>query len=210
MIVYDSGKWPYSPHGHLAMLVGGNLVSGSGVLIGRRHVLTAAHNVEPITGPAPAKLFFNAGQAGINTPHLPSRVLDWFVHARWRKERDPGWDIAVLRLDRHVGEEARTHSISILPDAALQNLLVEVTGYPGSGDAVMWTLRGTLNTPQKDLLTYGMPTLKGQSGGAIWCWFAGSNPQVIGVHTFAHENGTRSGVRLTKEKLAALKHWVSS
>jgi V8-like Glu-specific endopeptidase len=196
--ITKTGVWPNSAHGHLVISVGGEVRRASGVLVGPRHVLTAAHNLDG--GGGKVSLRFNPGQDGKWLPFGGPPVVDAAIPQAWRQSRDPAWDLAVLRLGTSPGEKAGFYGVAAPPGGELHGQQIAIMGYPIKFPAEMWRRLGRVLDDGWDLLRYTNKTAKGDSGGAVYLHDADGGLTVVGVHRYLGDGGSE-GVRLRPEKL---------
>ena len=205
---------PFSAHGHLLVTFPiGVVADASGTLVGRRHVLTAAHNVhDPSVGGTVVKAVFAAGQQGAVKPFGEVLAGKPFVPERWLAAQDPEWDFALLPLGVEVGAPDRAGSLPVkaFTDAQLQAAVVTLTGYPkDKGSTQMWTQAGKLTAVDSELLKYRLDTVVGQSGSGLWLAGGPGVSAVVGVHS--RERPTfNQGVRITAAKRDLIAQWIQS
>jgi V8-like Glu-specific endopeptidase len=208
---------------------------GTGVLISRRHVLTAAHVV------------FEAAQNMQNfsievTPALDYGSQPFGSYAVTTKPRlspdyrpdvnDPhhlDFDFALLTLDTAVGDEtfkalggkalcfwasptcgANSVFARRVP-AALDRKAVSTAGYPDSaGGKRMMGATGTLYGVTRLSRTMGCSadTTKGQSGSPIWLT-QGRVPCLVGIAVGASQ-GMNTALRVTVELIRQLRAWITA
>ena len=202
-------QWPYSAHCHLDLYFSGlneKLYAASGVMIGPRHVLTCAHNVHCIRERAPWTVKVNCYPA-LNNEYSnfgQISVIRIYVSPAWiAQEPDENHDLALLVLDKPIGDQTGYYGLAVLNDATLPQHPIEVTGYPGDkGCGKMYTMEGVPTEITPTRITYRIDTSPGQSGGAVWTSLDGQ-PYVVGIHTRGHIMGN-SGVRLSLQQLSWL------
>jgi V8-like Glu-specific endopeptidase len=85
---------------------GGVLARGSGILIGPRQVLTAAHNIYRRDGTSPNSVHVFPARNGSRQPYGRVKSVATSVSAAYLRTSVPGtrWDIALLTLERNVAD----------------------------------------------------------------------------------------------------------
>jgi glutamyl endopeptidase len=116
----------------------------------------------------------------------------------WIERQDPDFDIAAIHLDRDVFPVADVFRVGALPDAELQDYMVNVSGYPaspGGGTELYWAKnRIRAVTPRR--IFYDVDTSGGQSGGPAYIYpDENSQPIVVGIHAYG-EGGTPASINL--------------
>ena len=180
---------------------------GSGVLIGPRHILTAAHVLFPTSGPlihqAPLRVKVTPGHNDRSEPygHYVSTVYK--VRSEWRSggrnTENPSWDFAVIEVPNTIQQRGlkcwgasgtNTHKYPI-DKAWLKGKRVNVCGYPRDKTLyTQWIAHDLLDDPQPkrngnfvaNLFTYKADTCLGQSGAPVWYWDGKSHRYLVGIH----------------------------
>lgn len=227
-------RFPYNTVCHLGRDFGDGLWRGcSGVLIGPRRVLTAAHCLYSLKlGRAPNRARVVPGRQDRDrfpygtrmgvTGYVPRR----FIHARSPAERQ-AHDYGLVLLAQPFSGVERFLRVHAPSDHALDRMkrsgTLTVAGYPGDRPTgTLWRHSERLRryTPQR--LLYTVDTCPGHSGSPIWSTLGGEDT-LVGVHTsgildergrsYGCAKGTvlappglmNSGVRLTPEVMANLR-----
>jgi V8-like Glu-specific endopeptidase len=196
--VKNTNEWPHSAHGRLVWFRDGAPITSSGVLIGKRHVLTAAHNLK---GANLKSLRFNRAQDG-ETLFDIYPVQHVALPEPWKESGDTDWDLAVLLLE---GKTNAKHYEAIAPASQqLSGLDVALTGYPRDGGGHMWMHAGAIQKVGQEVLCYSMNTQVGESGGALYLPGSDGRRLVVGIHRFRNAAGCE-GVRITSDKLTFIQ-----
>lgn len=215
----DMKKVPFSPVVSLVIHLGNSeSASGSGILVGPSHVLTAAHNVihegkpvERITvlcGLSPETL--NTCEA---SEALRLHVLNEFIPHYQNNPFTPlsKFDSALLVIDKPLGNRFGWLPMAVFGEESLKEMkdnqsTLRISGYPGESPTQMKTHAGALKDVDlsKNLETweYGLDTTPGQSGSGIVLKLGLQN-FVVGIHTRSHET-CNGGFRLTEKYLRDL------
>jgi hypothetical protein len=186
----------------------GGQVSGAGVLISDRHVLTCAHVVEADGGVSPGS---PAPQAVVDIDfpdrrsvgHRRARVLE----GGWFPEVAEDGDIAILELDEPVG----IPSAAIRPTKGRVKRQVEIVGYPPSAPrGVRATARvAEPAAPETDwvqldaVATVGQNIERGFSGAGVADQEDGS---VLGIIVTIHDD-VRAGVSWMLPTETIARYW---
>ena len=229
--VINTTRFPWNTVVHLCRNFGDGRCAGcSGVLIGPRHVLTAAHCLWSVKRKAaPRGIRVCPGRRDRRTlPYSSVEAECWyvprgFIDGKQRRQ----YDFGLIVLRRPVAKLSKFMPLKAASDAELTRLttqgLVTVAGYPSDRPlGTMWQHAEMLKRFTSRRLFYTVDTCPGHSGSPIWMRGA-QGPAIIGVHTagvldsegrsygcvrgavLAPPGMLNSGVRVTSSMLAALR-----
>lgn len=184
-------------------------VLGTGWMAGPRTVLTAGHNL----------FSHKFGREATRVTVVPGRQVDFApfdffrstrfdVHPRWRSAGDASCDLGVVWLDAAVGEHVGWFGFGSRPDAQLNNLIVNTTGYPADKRiGTQWFNAGRISETGPRVLQYGLDTEAGQSGSPIFAVDAKDERVVLAVHAYGGDAINR-GIRITDDVFNLFQSWV--
>lgn len=231
--VEDPAVWPWHVHGHLYIKFGegiGHVKIGSGILIGKRSVLTAAHNLYSIEYDLPAsEAYFYPGKNGDNETAQYSAFADRIaIHPNFKnakkiygpnineaKENAKSSDIGLIRLDRELGLGAFAYGTLDLA-TIYANLAINLAGYPANehNGKFLFAKKGLqIKDFSNNRIYYAAETCGGYSGGGIW--IEGEDPDLdekdrytcIGVHAYGNGPNGSNGVFIDDEKSNRIEKW---
>lgn len=212
--VAKPGEYPWSVHGQLKLKFAPNSVYvGSGTLIKGRYVLTAAHNLyDRDTQTLVKQVSFCPGKNGKKEPWGSATATSILVHPSWislkDEEKAKDFDIGLIKLSKSFGKEAGYSGRKVLTKKQLKKAKINVTGYPGEHNSVMYTMEGSVSTILRNQLSYKIDTTPGQSGSGVWV-NNGNQPFCIAIHT--NGSGTsNSATRLTQHKYNLVEKWIEA
>ncbi|QEK38673.1 trypsin-like serine peptidase [Candidatus Cytomitobacter primus] len=171
---------------------------GSGFLINKNIVMTAAHNVltKNFSAAKPNKNKIRAAHAYFcaksdDKKDLGNECSHYYIHPEWEKGLDDNYDVALLFFAQ---AEADKLTLQLAKD---QN--VKVVGYPKGCDEMRKT-EGSDTQYDGAVLKHKADTLPGNSGGPI---ISAENECVLGVHTRgkSDKEDYNKGVRVKKSIL---------
>jgi TPR repeat protein len=215
-------QWPYMVIGQVDLYFSMTQGSGSGVLIGPHHFLTAAHNVfwYPDKEHKQKKEWVQRfiARLALNDSHMPFgevRGTRIYTFKEWTEREDPAYDIALVVLNRSIGGDTGWGGLICLDSSEITQQTIHITGYPyhAAGQEVkskqMWTMADCIKKVAGDRAFYNIDTSKGQSGGPIWINQYG-NPYILGVHTqYDEAERMNSGVLLSIAKFKTIiSDWI--
>ncbi|GGA87546.1 trypsin-like serine peptidase [Staphylococcus muscae] len=200
-VVKDYLKNPYKKIVLLDIKFKNNTGTGTGAMINKNTVLTAAHNVySSELGGFAKNITVYAGLSKSKLPIGQAHVTQKFLQKEWETTGLPKYDFAILKLDNNLG--CKTGYFSFSQDLSL-NQTLQIAGYPGDkGSITQYSGKGTLLSFTNDNLFYDVDTYNGESGSPI----LNDKNLIIGIHTNGFSN-YNYGTRINKEKLALIKKW---
>ena len=194
--VVEPWTWPYRVSGRLELVFGGDTYIGTGFLVGPSQVLTAGHNIfnclkdengqyqwmwaskisfypeysemaPDLIGPfSPCKMYCKKGWVDQEKGYDASKGA-------------PGYDMALLVLDRPIGLELGWGGLKALDDSHFKEINIKVNGYPvrrwkGEGESLDdgGNIDGATTLPNRAMLEHS-GTVKSNKGDRI------SAPQTI-------------------------------
>jgi V8-like Glu-specific endopeptidase len=228
----------YSSVGLVLAIYDQGAALGTGTLIGRNHVLTAAHLVYqwPDAGRTPPKrptmVFFipavsgdrhyiDWGQLdslplmGATRPFGIARAAETLVNPDYVRAESFGEDFAVLRLDRNVGDYAGW--MDVLPpqtDAALRGSTVTNIGYPSDLNEELrlnaYEQIGTIQQLDSNLLaSANLDGASGQSGSPLFRYRDNLRPGIVGVFV-ATGPQYNGGMRIDNDAFQKISQWLTA
>lgn len=225
--VTETTEYPWITIGQLWMsFPNGESYTGTGTLIDRQHVLTAAHNVfgKDIGGWAKT-VYFMPARNGDQLPYgtVPASRLfiteDYYTLSPPDPNRNADGgvkdytlytqDYAVVRLKEPL--DLPIMGFLAASNTQLNESKARITGYPGDKPAgTMWTEEGPLAKPDEHFLFYKINTWRGESGaGLLVDLEMPYGKSIVGVHIAGDQKlDSNFAVRLTNEEVSNIKAWM--
>lgn len=178
--VTDTTLAPYNS----TVFIAADGASGSGAVIGKNTVLTAAHVVKNIrTNPNKDSIYVIPGRDGSKLPYGKFKIESVYIPQSYIDNPSADRDIAVLTIkpldNKGIGEVVPALPIKLTNSVTIGTSL-KTSGYPGDKQwGTMWTTQGSILKETNTRLYYDMDTFGGQSGSPVY----NSNNEIIAVHT---------------------------
>ncbi len=184
----------------------GNAYAGTGFLISKNYMLTAAHNVHMSGKPVKSVTAYFGANGNKYGVKAYSSVVGWC--SSYPSNQSIANDWGYIKLSSNAGNTCGWFGIGYTTNANLEAAKFTICGYPRDkatynkaskmhGQNVqMWRHSGKLTKVQTGSLKYKMDTEIGQSGSPI---YNSSTKIVYGIHHGDSVLGsTNSGARITK------------
>lgn len=185
----------------------------SGTLIAARFAVTAGHCVHSAgNGGWAQRVEVIPGLDHEARPFGSAIATHMRTELGWAKVERPEHDLAVLRLDQPIGDQAGWLGIAAFDDTQLGEANVHVSGYPQDlcEGRCQYAASSPVSSSRRTSIYYGADTSGGSSGSGVYAETGGLH-QVIAIHrgTCADRSDLNCGVRITPERAAAIVAWLS-
>jgi glutamyl endopeptidase len=126
----------------------------------------------------------------------------------WTEHTNPEFDYgAIILPNDELGNLVGWFGLEVLDDAALNGLLVNLSGYPGDKPfGTQWYMDESVMSVQSKRLFYMIDSFGGQSGSPVWRLRNGEY-HAVGIHAYG---GCPNGAtRIDQETFNRLFDWKS-
>ncbi len=194
---------------------------GTGWFVAPRTLITAGHCVyDPVELGGWARMItVMPGRNGDSTSLGIADSSRFSTTDRWIEHQDADYDYAAIHLSEDLGQAVGSFGIGTLPDAELQNRLLNISGYPvspGNGKFQYFHANRVKAVTARRVF-YDIDTMGGQSGSPVWTYLDGSSdPVVVGIHAYGVGGvpaglnvEANSGPRILPEVLEIIREWIN-
>lgn len=170
---------------------------GTGWFISPRTLVTAGHCVymEDEGGWA-ASIEVIPAMNGEQRPYGSCVAVHFSSVLGWVENRDRAYDYGAIILpeDCRFGETVGYFGFALRQDAQLQKSKLNLSGYPADkGAETQWFMASQSVMADKEVITYDIDTMGGQSGSPVWVT-ENNKRYAVGIHT----NGSAKGNSATR------------
>ena len=159
---------------------------GTGWFIGPHTVMTAGHVVfSKANGGWARRIEAIPGMNGVLRPFGSQIGTSFRSVTGWTQNTNPEYDYgAIILPNNDLGTRVGWFGFAVLSDAALNGLLVNLSGYPGDKSfGTQWFMAGNISAVQPRRLRYMVDTFGGQSGSPVWRLSNGQR-HAVGIHAY--------------------------
>ncbi len=183
--VVDTTHYPWSAVGQVLAYYDLRVLSGTGVMIGDRVVLTCAHIVRDSVLGTPRSVVFIPGKNGPSEPFGRFAAASISIRQEWLTGRDDRYDIALLDLGAAVGSLTGHFDAASRPLSFFDGRVLRMAGYPSdlSPDGRLYKAVGEARRVDDGLVVHRIDGGHGQSGGPIWFDGPSGRSVVVAVYT---------------------------
>jgi glutamyl endopeptidase len=185
---------------------------GTAWLVSPRLLLTAGHCVYMHNqGGWAQQIEVIPGRHGGERPFQSCVATDFRSVQGWTENRDREYDYAAILLPENCryGDQLGWFGYTVKGDDELENLMVNLSGYPGDKPpGTQWFHKRTLTDMDTRVLTYDIDTAGGQSGAPVWFKTDDGSRYGVGIHTNGDVAGN-SATRIIREVFDNIAQWVA-
>lgn len=185
---------------------------GTGWMVSPRLMLTAGHCIfMHDEGGWATQIEVIPGRRGTEQPFGSCIATDFRSVTGWTQSRDSQFDYGAILLpaDCRFGDQVGWFGYEIRSDENLQDVKVNISGYPGDKPSgTQWFHSNAITGVAERVLTYQIDTFGGQSGAPVWVFIKDRGRFGVGVHV----NGSLAGnsaTRITADVAANIAAWAA-
>ena len=179
--VQDASVFPYAATGYIEAYYDNETRTGTGALIGKKTVLTAAHVIYDSDLGWADPIVFVPAKNGFDEPYGRITVEHSYVRSEWASRGDNDYDIGLLALSEDIGTQTGFFQLQVLSETDLQNRVLKTAGYPADlGTIYLYTNSGTSSGLDGNLILFNLDSEPGQSGAPVWSG-SGSSTRLVGI-----------------------------
>ncbi len=182
---------------------------GTGWLVGARTLITAGHVVYIHSrGGWVKRIEVIPGRNGAQQPYNSCTATAFRSVTGWTQDRKRTHDYGAIILPAscRYGDQLGHFGYGHYGDGTLNQLLVNLSGYPGDKPAgTQWYHARQIKQVSARTLVYDIDTAGGQSGSPVW-WYKDGQRYAVGIHTNGHLSGN-SATRIVKPVFDNIQQW---
>ena len=172
----------------------GSSYTGTGTVISRKTVMTAAHVIyNSGRGGFASRVTVSPGRNGTSYPLGTYNSTRLTMLAKYATSTAAENDVGFINVGTNIGSRTGIMGYGSYSDASLNAATLRLAGYPGDKTAgTLWTHTGKPNGLTTTLIRSPIDTTGGQSGSPLFM----SNNQVVGIHCETYNSSSNTARRV--------------
>jgi V8-like Glu-specific endopeptidase len=187
----------------------GRTLAGTGVIIGRRTILTAGHVVYMRDLHQWARqIRVIPGLNGDKSPFGAITATEFHSVTGWVEDGREDCDYGVVIVPADIDNKIGYMGYAVLNANEMGNLLVNVAGYPVLNKGTLWSARGFVIQATETEVIYHISTFAGESGAPVWYYDPSTGSRtVVAIHVGQTADSQGRAIRITDKVFNDLQYW---
>lgn len=189
----------------------GTRSQGTGAQISPRHVLTVGHIVYDASHGGWAKsIQVYAGRNGSSQPYGVAWMSYQRTYNAWIRNRNFEYDLAVLTLDRNLGNTTGWFGYEWKASSSYYaGLNLNSAGYPADkSGSLMYTMYGAIAGATTNQLYFRLDITPGQSGSPMWRYDSKTGQRFIAGVISSSTSTWNYATRINQAKYNDIRNWT--